>query len=174
MSIIFSDTLLQHWKSSVSWSAANNLFPRGWFISISLVLGSQFFQSISDWAHLNCRFLHYVTIHPFWTEVKHKVCSGKKNEWPVVILNYELTPHFHSQWRFELCEREILENIQKCHFLFQRKANETINEKPRSLMVQIYSFLMQLAFDVLQCGFYRASLADTGSNSWASNWGLQS
>lgn len=30
--ICYTDTLLQHWKSPVSWSASNNLFPRGWFI----------------------------------------------------------------------------------------------------------------------------------------------
>lgn len=28
----YTDTLLQHWKSSISFSAANNIFQRGWCI----------------------------------------------------------------------------------------------------------------------------------------------
>ena len=77
----YADTLLQHRKSSVSWSAANNFFQRGlstvtmWQEGLALVP----LLKITCLNHSFFRFLPCVTIQPFWTKVKHRVCSGIEN-----------------------------------------------------------------------------------------------
>lgn len=56
------DTLLQHWKSSVSWTAADNLFPRGLFL-MSLCCQSNLLDTneaipiITNWSSHLCQVL---------------------------------------------------------------------------------------------------------------------
>lgn len=96
MSVLSSaDTLLQYWKSSISWSAADYFFPRG-SLAVNLVLlesATKNFNSEYTKLLFCPRFWHSVITRPFWIKVKHKVYSGIKDNSMMLklLLLHEIT-----------------------------------------------------------------------------------
>ena len=134
-----ADNLLQHRESSIFGPATYHFFQGGMMYLLVQIMVTFFFSICSD-HHLYIRYLLYVTIQPFWTEVRHKVYSGKERVYDLKLL-----------WELECLAFLYPDKLKHNSFFFSN------------------NWYLPLS-SLLQCWCYRASLPDLGSNSWKSNW----